>query len=418
MVALLQVLKSDLSKFYDDEQMEEPCIQKCLDDTHEFKTNLRKLKAHLNKQIQESQNADSSTAPKEDAKLKRRRSLIIEKLNKSHKQWEHSLKKNSKHVLQQQNKFHKNSLSKLNEFSIDQVYLNKIPNDSKSDIKDAIGYHISRYNIGNLPVSGKDEIMQYLKNVYGIDEIISNKFVVMGQIIQDLKKNNLNTCFQWCQENKTTIGSSQFSSLEFELYFLNALELIKVGNTVETAKYFIEGIPQDSLIAIKSDIISKVPRLLTQVILGQQIQDIDCLMEEQLTKCINLFTKVFCEHNNLTKDSPIFLITLSGLISFQYFIKYRTIRAVAHVDWTTKDELPFDVKLPDFLTHFHPIFICPVLKEETTEENPPYSLVCHHIISKKALDKLSKNGTITFKCPYCPVNSARAKTNKVKFIGI
>ena len=194
------------------------------------------------------------------------------------------------------------------------------------------------------------------------------------------------------------------------------MQIVKHGNPVELYYQITQNAPLDCFRHREKELMQNVVPLLTKSLIGQPIEDIDSKVNKELKECTSLFIKEYCAAKHIFFDSPLFLIVLSGLISFQFFIKYKTIRELAHVDWTTKDELPFDVKLPDFLTHFHPIFICPVLKEETTTENPPYSLACHHIISKKALDRLSKNGTITFKCPYCPVNTSISSTKKVRFV--
>ncbi|CBY15153.1 unnamed protein product [Oikopleura dioica] len=66
--------------------------------------------------------------------------------------------------------------------------------------------------------------------------------------------------------------------------------------------------------------------------------------------------------------------------------------------------LPIEIKLPKRL-RYHSVFSCPILREQTTLENPPMRLICGHVISKDARDKLASNshtqGKI-IKCPYCP----------------
>lgn len=404
MSQLLPILKTEFEKLYSDGG---PLIRACPNDTHEFKNQLKKLKAHLNRHIQESEADGSGLKEEERKKRSRRRELVVEKLNKAHKQWDHSIKKQVKHVSQQHARFNKVILNKLYEFDLDQVYVNRLPLDSKKFVDKAISFHISRYNVGNLSVRDENDIVRYLGNVYGISEETSSKFVQMGQIVQDMKNGDSNSCLEWCRED---------SLLQFELYALNSMQLFKKGDILQTYKHLTGRIPANSFKYRQHQVISQVSPILTKLLLGKKIENIGETIQIQLEKCVSLFTKEYCLQNNLPFDSPLFLIVLSGVISFQYFIKYTSIRATAHVDWTTEDELPFDVQLPEFLSHFHPIFICPVLKEETTQENPPYSLPCHHILSKKSLDRLSKNGTSTFKCPYCPINAAKSKTRKVNFV--
>ncbi|CAI4357924.1 BAQ_1a_G0011180.mRNA.1.CDS.1 [Saccharomyces cerevisiae] len=419
MSELLDSFETEFAKFYTDSNLEETNLQKCLDHTHEFKSQLKKLKAHLNKHIQESKpEVYNKLSDKEKQKFKRKRELIIEKLSKSQRQWDHSVKKQIKYVSQQSNRFNKSTLNKLKEFDIDSVYVNKLPKETMENVNEAIGYHILRYSIDNMPLGNKNEAFQYLKDVYGITNKESTEFIEMGQIVHDLKKGDTESCLRWCSNEMESLSSNHtaLSSLKFDLYTLSAMQIVKHGNPVELYYQITQNAPLDCFRHREKELMQNVVPLLTKSLIGQPIEDIDSKVNKELKECTSLFIKEYCAAKHIFFDSPLFLIVLSGLISFQFFIKYKTIRELAHVDWTTKDELPFDVKLPDFLTHFHPIFICPVLKEETTTENPPYSLACHHIISKKALDRLLKNGTITFKCPYCPVNTSMSSTKKVRFV--
>lgn len=404
MSVLLNTLRAEFDKLYSDASpAREPIIKKCHDETSSFKTHLKKLKAHLSKQIQEQERLSDSNSEEEMTRIKKKRELVLEKLNKSHRHWDHSVKKQVKHASQQHVKFSKAALAKLYEFDLDKVYIDKLPPNSKKLVDDAISFHISRYNMGNLLMTSEKDMVRYLEDVYGISPATSTNFVRMGQIVQDIKRGDLTSCQKW---------TSSDSPLNFELYVLRALQLSKTGDTLKTYHHLTKEVPVSSF----KQIATRVSPILTQLVLGETVQDIDSQIQIQLEKCISLFTREYCLKRNLPFESPLFLIVLSGIISFQFYVKYTTIRAASHVDWTTKDELPFDVQLPDFLCHFHPIFICPVLKEETTEENPPYSLPCHHILSKRSLDRLSKNGTTTFKCPYCPVCASKSKTSKVKFV--
>jgi hypothetical protein len=38
---------------------------------------------------------------------------------------------------------------------------------------------------------------------------------------------------------------------------------------------------------------------------------------------------------------------------------------------------------------YHSIFSCPILRQQGSDSNPPMRLVCGHVISRDALNKLS-----------------------------
>lgn len=77
-----------------------------------------------------------------------------------------------------------------------------------------------------------------------------------------------------------------------------------------------------------------------------------------------------------------------------------------------KDELPIDIDL-DPTQRYHSIFACPILRQQTTENNPPYRLTCGHIISHDAFNKLINSNKV--KCPYCPMEHRSSEAKKVYF---
>ncbi|CCH57954.1 hypothetical protein TBLA_0A01550 [Henningerozyma blattae CBS 6284] len=503
MTELLESIQKEIEGFSLPDKPSEPLIKQCLIDTHDFKTQLKKLKAHLNKNIQDYDkiNKDSSTSKDSKdiqiEKLLKKRLIISDKLVKSQKQWDHSNKKNTKAIHQQNSRFKKNVIHKLySDFKLDDISLetfynintgksnkkshlgdssidNEIKNiddddysngirngniknrmdliEIKSHVNSAIDFHISRYIIENLPIdinlNDTNSMTNYLKNTYNIDENTSSQFFQMGKLIHDMKNTNFDSCINWAKPN---------SNLHFELYLLKFLNLAKDSNPnsptpiVEIINFLQNGFGQDSLVLKFNQILLKISPLLTQLLLNENNKNNADLVEDtpveensskstyinkdeklmkkailvtnnvinkQLQKCVSLFTKEYCQRNKLSFDSPLFLITLSGIISFSDFIRCKLIKSVKNVGWSTTDELPFNVDLPDMLSHFHPIFICPVQKEETTRENPPYSLPCHHVICKKALDRLTKNtSNTTFRCPYCPATASLSRVQKVRFI--
>lgn len=71
-------------------------------------------------------------------------------------------------------------------------------------------------------------------------------------------------------------------------------------------------------------------------------------------------------------------------------------------EWTTAQELPVEIPLPPSY-QFHSIFVCPVSKEQTTDENPPMMMPCGHVVAQETLCRMARGSR--FKCPYCPSES-------------
>lgn len=45
---------------------------------------------------------------------------------------------------------------------------------------------------------------------------------------------------------------------------------------------------------------------------------------------------------------------------------------------------------------YHSVFACPILRQQSTENNPPMKLVCGHVISRDALNKLTNANKYVF----------------------
>ena len=64
---------------------------------------------------------------------------------------------------------------------------------------------------------------------------------------------------------------------------------------------------------------------------------------------------------------------------------------------------------------FHSIFVCPVLREESTLENPAMLLRCAHVVSRDAIRKLRRQPQLRFKCPYCATEQGIGDCRIIRF---
>ena len=96
-------------------------------------------------------------------------------------------------------------------------------------------------------------------------------------------------------------------------------------------------------------------------------------------KVINLFINDCCNILKLPCESGFSLTILSGMLALPQILKAEKI--FKNKGDIIIKELPYEIHLPNQLK-FHSIFVCPVLKEISTVENPPMLLNCGHAVSK------------------------------------
>ena len=87
-------------------------------------------------------------------------------------------------------------------------------------------------------------------------------------------------------------------------------------------------------------------------------------------------------------------------------------RVAATWDPNAKEELPIEIDLGE-RSRFHSLFACPILRQQTNAGNPPFRLMCGHVISRDAMNKLTAGHKL--KCPYCPVEQDPAQARRVTF---
>ncbi len=127
----------------------------------------------------------------------------------------------------------------------------------------------------------------------------------------------------------------------------------------------------------------------------------------------DLFVKDACALMGLSIESPLSVIVNAGSSALPALLNIKQVmqqRQVAGV-WNAKDELPIEIDIGP--NRYHSIFACPILRQQTTDINPPMRLTCGHCISRDALNKLSSGHKL--KCPYCPVDQNPNDARQITF---
>ncbi|KAK7806588.1 hypothetical protein U0070_017193 [Myodes glareolus] len=192
----------------------------------------------------------------------------------------------------------------------------------------------------------------------------------------------------WAVSNREML-IAQNSSLEFKLHRLYFISLLMGGTTnqreaLQYAKNF-----QPFALNHQKDIQVLMGSL---VYLRQGIENspyVHLLDANQWADICDIFTRDACALLGLSVESPLSVsfsagcVALPALINIKAVIEQRQCTGV----WNQKDELPIEVDLGK-KCWYHSIFACPILRQQTTDNNPPMKLVCGHIISRDALNKM------------------------------
>ncbi len=133
------------------------------------------------------------------------------------------------------------------------------------------------------------------------------------------------------------------------------------------------------------------------------------LLEDLWGEAEDMLVGAFCRVAGLPAESPLRLAHTTGLAAWPRISRVLSLVRDKQSGASLPDELPVEVELPAH-HRFHSVFVCPVLRQPATPENPPMVMACGHVICAEALGRLSKgNAAYRFKCPYCPQESTAAQ---------
>jgi E3 ubiquitin-protein transferase RMND5 len=258
----------------------------------------------------------------------------------------------------------------------------------------------------------------------GIDETESStmqeQFTSMYHILHELQdKHNLQPAISWAREHTKSL-EIRGSNLEFELCRLQYVKLF-LGEDTGNGDNSYASDPQRALQYAREEFqaFSSRYQLELRQLAGamafcpnleespyRSIFDNQTAWDEVAAS----FTREFCALMELSADSPLYIAATAGAIALPTLLKLQNIMQQKRTEWTTENELPVEIPLPPSY-QFHSIFVCPVSKEQTTDQNPPMMMPCGHVIAQESLLRLSKGGK--FKCPYCPGESHPRDAKKV-----
>lgn len=246
-------------------------------------------------------------------------------------------------------------------------------------------------------------------------ESLHESFAIMYDILAELKNRNLVPAIDWAYKNGHKL-EAKGSNLEFELSKLQFIWLFKLAAEAgprsgtepefEYARQYFARFQRRHLKEIAQLSASMVYASNLEASPYRHLFSTEAAFEEVALT----FTREFCSLLGLSAESPLYIAVTAGSIALPRLIKYTNYKKERNTEWTTENELAFETPLPKSMV-YHPIFVCPISKEQTTEGNPPMMLICGHVVSRESLQGIAKG--MKYKCPYCPQEGVVAEAKRI-----
>ncbi|KAI9588843.1 E3 ubiquitin-protein ligase RMND5A [Glossina fuscipes] len=241
-----------------------------------------------------------------------------------------------------------------------------------------------------------------------------SSFAEIYRIWKAIQQHNLKPALEWTARYSNELIAKN-SSLEFKLHRLAFLQIISRGMSAQTEAIVYA---RNNFYKFVDRFESEIPNLMGCFIylpLGIENSPYKHLISTEMwTEASYVFLKDACNTLGISKNSALSVVINAGCTALTALLAIKQVmqsRQVLNI-WCGRDELPIEIDLdPEY--RYHSIFACPILRQQTTEENPPKKLTCGHVISNDALHKLS-NGHI-LKCPYCPVEQNADEAVRIYF---
>ncbi|ELU09727.1 hypothetical protein CAPTEDRAFT_159757, partial [Capitella teleta] len=238
-------------------------------------------------------------------------------------------------------------------------------------------------------------------------------FLELHRILEALKQHNLSPALHWAQAHRNELTHHR-SSLEFKLLRLNFIDLVSQGVAKQQeALHFARNFAPFASSHTKE----------LQVLMGTLLylrQGLDSSPYRHLLDPIHwvdicdVFTREACTLLGLSMESALSVIVKAGCAALPPLLTIKQVMLQRQCSgvWSAKDELPVEIDI-GVDCRFHSIFACPILKQQSNDSNPPVRLICGHVISRDALQKLANGNKV--KCPYCPVEQAPSDARQIFF---
>lgn len=261
---------------------------------------------------------------------------------------------------------------------------------------------------------GLFEIGDHFMSVVGEPEsaaIMKFPFVEMYQILEAMQNQNLEPALNWASTNGDKLAQSG-SDIVLKLNSMQFVKILQNGSREEALHY-----ARMHLSPFATSHMTDIQKLMGCLLWTGKLDRSPyhaLLSASNWDKLAEELKRQFCNLLGQSYNSPLSVTVAAGVQVLPPLLKFMNVMAGKKHEWQSMNQLPVPVEL-DREFQFHSIFVCPVSKEQATEDNPPMLMSCGHVLCKQSILKMSKNSTKVFKCPYCPFDIDAAQCKQLYF---
>lgn len=237
------------------------------------------------------------------------------------------------------------------------------------------------------------------------------QFQEMYSILEAMQVRNLQPALSWAAKNHDQLLQNG-SMLELKLHQLQFVEILTKGSRDEALKY-----ARTHLVPFASLQKAEIQKLMACLLWADRLDQspyAEFMSSTHWEKLAEELTHQFCSLLGQSSESPLGVAVSAGFQGLPTLLKLTTVMAAKKQEWQAMKQLPVPIDIgPEF--QYHSVFVCPVLREQSSDENPPMLMPCGHVVSKQSIMKLSKSSSRPFKCPYCPSEAVASQCKQLHF---
>ncbi|KAL0335016.1 UNVERIFIED_CONTAM: protein RMD5 [Sesamum radiatum] len=236
-------------------------------------------------------------------------------------------------------------------------------------------------------------------------------FQEIHQILKALKSRNLEPAVNWVSTNQERLKESG-SNLELKLHKLHFVDILQNRSRADALQY-----ARTYLAPLASYHMKEIQKLMGSLLWAGKLDKspyanlVDPIHWEKLAEEL---MQTYCNFAGQSFGDPLSVALAAGAEGLPTLLKLANVMAAKKQEWQVMKQLPVPVELGKEF-QFHSVFVCPVSREQGSEENPPMLLPCGHVLCKQSINKLSKGNSRNFKCPYCPQDASVAQCQQLYF---